>query len=206
MVQFRQIKKSGRYHMEVAMEGDIRGQRGGVDREQLARDLVSSAYLVGDFVLSSGRRSKYYFDKYLFETKPHILRPLSQLLAERIPAGVDRIAGPELGAVALAAATSLQSGIPFVIVKKAAKDYATEKLVEGEIHPGDKVVVVEDIMTTGTQAIASAQKLRSMGMEVLFILGVVDREEGAGANVEAAGFKFQSIFTRTELEHYLLKE
>jgi orotate phosphoribosyltransferase len=172
-------------------------------REQVARDMVRHAYLVGDFVLSSGRRSRYYFDKYLFETKPGILRPLARLLAQRIPRETDRIAGPELGAVALATAASLETDIPFVIVKKGAKDYATQRLVEGEIHAGEKVVVVEDIMTTGTQAILSAEKLRSMGVEVLFILGVVDREEGARENVEAAGFKLVSLFTRTELERYL---
>ncbi len=174
-------------------------------REQVARDLVNSAYLVGDFVLSSGRRSRYYFDKYLFETKPAILRPLAKLLADQIPAGTDRIAGPELGAVALATATSLETGIPFVIVKKASKDYATQRLVEGEIYPGERVVVVEDVMTTGSQAIASAERLRSMGVEVLFILGVVDREEGARQNVEAAGFRLRSLFERSELEIYLEK-
>jgi orotate phosphoribosyltransferase len=175
-------------------------------RESVARDLVKHAYLVGDFVLSSGRRSKYYFDKYLFETKPHILKSLGKLMAAEIPAGVDRIAGPELGAVALATAASLETGIPFVIVRKGSKDYATQKLIEGEIHPGEKVVVVEDIMTTGTQAILSAERLRSMGMDVLFILGIVDREEGARAGVEAAGFQFKSLFTRSELESFLQKE
>ncbi len=174
-------------------------------REKVARDLVNNAYLVGDFVLSSGRRSRYYFDKYLFETKPHILRPLAALMAEQMPDTVQRIAGPELGAVALAAATSLETGIPFVIVKKASKDYATQKLVEGEFHPGERVVVVEDIMTTGAQAIASAEKLRSLGLQVLFILGVVDREEGARENVEAAGFELRSLFRKTELEAYLEK-
>ncbi len=174
-------------------------------REQVARDLVSHAYLVGDFVLSSGRRSRYYFDKYLFETKPHILRPLAKLIAQQIPEGVQRIAGPELGAVALATAASLETGIPFVIVKKVSKDYATQNVVEGEFHPGEKVVVIEDIMTTGTQAIASAEKLRSLGLEVLFILGIVDREEGARSNVEAAGFEFRSLFGKTELEAYLEK-
>ncbi len=191
----------------MAAEGEP-NQVGGdiaILREGVARDLVKYAYLVGDFVLSSGRRSKYYFDKYLFETKPFILKPLSKLLAAEIPAGVDRIAGPELGAVALATAASLETGIPFVIVKKASKDYATQKLIEGEIRSGEKVVVVEDVMTTGAQAIASAEKLRSMGLDVLFILGIVDREEGARAAVEAAGFEFKALFTKSELESYLQK-
>ncbi len=172
-------------------------------REQVARDLVKHAYLIGDFVLSSGRRSRHYFDKYLFETKPHILRPLSKLMAAKIPAGVDRIAGPELGAVALATAASLETGIPFVIVKKTAKEYGTQRAIEGEIHPGERVVLIEDIMTTGTQAIVSAEKLRSLGVEVLFILGIVDREEGARENVEAAGFQFNALFTKSELESHL---
>ncbi len=184
------------------------GAAGNTDqlREQVARDLVQHAYLEGDFLLSSGRRSRYYFDKYLFETKPQILRPLSRLLAQQIPAGVDRIAGPELGAVALATATSLETNIPFVIVKKVTKEYGTQRAVEGEIHSGEKVVLIEDVMTTGTQAIVSAEKLRSLGVEVLFILGIVDREEGARENVEAAGFQFKSLFTRSELERYLQKE
>ncbi len=172
-------------------------------REQVARDLVKHAYLVGDFVLSSGRRSRYYFDKYLFETKPQILGPVAQLIAREIPAGVNRIAGPELGAVALAAATSLETGIPFLIVKKASKDYATRKLVEGEYQSGEKVVVVEDVMTTGAQAIASAERLRSLGLEVLFILCIVDREEGAREKVKEAGFEMRALFTRAELEKYL---
>ncbi|MGE5619987.1 MAG: orotate phosphoribosyltransferase [Sphingomonadaceae bacterium] len=172
-------------------------------REQVARDLVKHAYLIGDFVLSSGRRSRYYFDKYLFETKPHILRPLSKLLAAEIPAGTDRIAGPELGAVALATAASLETGIPFIIVKKVTKEYGTQRAIEGEVRSGEKVVLIEDVMTTGTQAIHSAEKLRSMGVEVLFILGIVDREEGARENVERAGFQFKPLFTRSELESYL---
>lgn len=175
-------------------------------REQVARDLVQHAYLEGNFVLSSGRRSRYYFDKYLFETKPQILRPLSKLLAQQIPADVDRIAGPELGAVALATAASLETNIPFVIVKKTTKEYGTQRAVEGEIHPGERAVVIEDVMTTGAQAIVSAEKLRAIGVEVLFILGIVDREEGARENVEAAGFQFKSLFTRSELESHLQKE
>ena len=176
-----------------------------VMREQVARDLVRHAYLVGDFVLSSGRRSRYYFDKYLFETKPFILGPIAKLIARQLPDGVDRIAGPELGAVALATAASLETGIPFLIVKKASKDYATQRLVEGEFKVGERVVVVEDVMTTGAQAIKSAEKLRSLGLDVLFILGMVDREEGARESVEAAGFQFRSLFTRSELEMYLEK-
>src|SRR5262245_17082833 len=105
---------------------------------ELGRDVASAALLRGDFVLSSGARSNYYFDKYLFETRPGILRRLAEFLAELIPPTVDRIAGPELGAVALAAAVSLHTGLPFVIVKRDPKGYGTDHLVEGELFPGDK--------------------------------------------------------------------
>ena len=166
---------------------------------EVGRDLVAAAYLEGDFVLSSGRRSRYYFDKYLFETKPAILSRLAELLAGSVPAGTDRLAGPELGAVALAAAVSLRTGLPFVIVKKQSKDYATRKTIEGELHPGDRVVVVEDILTTGAAAVRAADALREAGAEVLKILAVVDREEGAAESMAAAGYAFEPLFRRSEL-------
>lgn len=171
-------------------------------REQLARDIVRTSYLVGDYILSSGRRSRYYFDKYLFETKPYILRSLARLLAEYIPPTADRIAGQELGGVALATALSLETGAPFLIIKKDRKDYATAKSIEGELYPGERVVVVEDVLTTGAQAIAAAQEVQNYGAEVLFILGVLDREEGAQENVAAAGFQMKALFTRRFLEAY----
>ena len=174
-----------------------------VPREQrlaeLGRDLLSAAYLQGDFVLSSGVKSRYYFDKYLFETKPGILRRLASFLAELVPPQTDRLAGPELGAVALATAVSLETGLPFVIVKKAPKGYATSRLVEGELYPGEKVVVVEDILTTGTQAIRAAQQLVQAGAHVLAILGVIDREQGGPENIAAAGFQAKALFRRSEL-------
>jgi orotate phosphoribosyltransferase len=167
--------------------------------QELGRDLVAAAYLEGDFILSSGQRSAYYFDKYLFETKPSILRRLAAFLAEMVPPGIDRLAGPELGAVALATAVSLESGLPFVIVKKEVKDYATSHLIEGELHPGERVAVLEDILTTGTQAIGAAAKLVQAGAKVDLIIGVVDRGEGAPANAAAAGFAMRALFTREDL-------
>lgn len=168
-------------------------------KEEVGQEIVRCAYLEGDFVLSSGRRSRYYFDKYLFLTKPRLLRSLAKLLAQRIPPEADRLAGPELGGVALAAALALEVDRPFVIVRRAEKGYATAKRIEGELRPGELVVLVEDILTTGTQAIDAAQVLQAAGARVLFILGVVDREEGAQENIAAAGFQLQALFTRREL-------
>lgn len=186
------------------VEGDVAdpveqlSQRPG-RREELARDLVGAAYLRGDFVLSSGRRSNYYFDKYRFETKPTILRRVAALLGEYVPGTVDRLAGPELGAVALATAVSLETGIPFVILRKAAKGYGSDRLVEGEVHAGERILVVEDVVTTGAQAIAGANQVRRLGASVEGILAVLDREEGGASNVAAAGYAFQALFTRKEL-------
>ncbi len=166
---------------------------------ELARDIVGAAYLRGDFVLSSGARSHYYFDKYLFETKPSILRRVASFLAELVPPQTDRIAGPELGALALATALSLETGLPFVIVRKAAKEYGTSRLMEGEIYPGERVVVVEDVISTGAQGIRAADRLKEVGAHVLGILAVIDREQGGPEAISAAGYTLTTLFSRKDL-------
>jgi orotate phosphoribosyltransferase len=167
---------------------------------ELGQDLVHAAYLRGKFVLRSGRTSNYYFDKYLFETKPSILRRIASFLAEMTPGNVDRIAGPELGAVPLVTAISLELGTPFVIVKKGQKGYATGKRIEGEIYPGERVLLVEDVLTTGGAAIESAEALRDQGVTVADVLCVVDREEGAAQNLEADGLLLHPLFRRRDLQ------
>lgn len=177
---------------------DLARSREQIFRE-LGRDLANAAYLRGDFVLSSGQKSNYYLDKYLFETKPSILRRLATFLAEMIPPRVERVAGPELGGVALATAVSLETGLPFVIVKKEAKGYGTDHVVEGELYPGERVVVMEDILTTGAQAIGAARQLVRLGARVELIMGVVDRNEGARENIATAGFAMRALFSREDL-------
>lgn len=176
----------------------------GSDREQrltqLGRDLVEVAYLTGDFVLSSGVRSNYYLDKYQFETRPDILRRLAAFLAELLPADTDRIAGPELGAVPLATALSLETGLPFVIARRDAKAYSTGKAVEGEIHPGERISVVEDVISSGAQSISAADRITAAtGAHVLGILAVVDREQGGREAIAAAGYSLTALFTRRQL-------
>ena len=172
-----------------------------MDKAQLAKMVKQVAYLEGDFVLRSGKRSKYYLDKYLFASQPEILAELARLFAERIArcGQVDIIAGPELGAVALATATSLATGLPFVIVRKAAKDYATGKLVEGPDVAGKRVVLVEDIGTTAGAALAAAKTLTDAGATVVKMLFAIDRMEGARENVAAAGYEFDALLTKDDL-------
>jgi len=172
---------------------------GGMTRNELARRIADVALLRGEFTLRSGRKSNYYLDKYLFETQPDILRELGKMFAERIPAGVTRIAGPELGAIALAAAASMASGKPFVIVRNQKKGYGSGKLLEGKIEPGETVVIIEDVLTTGGQVLEAVKSLESAGAKVAGILGVLDRQEGARQNIESAGYKFEALFTTSDL-------
>lgn len=169
-----------------------------MDRNQLARRIREVAYLEGDFVLRSGKRSKYYLDKYLFETQPDILAELGKLFAP-YAADVDVIAGPELGAVCLAAATSMACGKPFSLVRKAQKGYGTSKLIEGTPVAGRRVLLVEDIGTTAGAALEAAQTLKEAGATVARLVFAIDRMEGARENVEQAGFEFQALFNKNDL-------
>jgi orotate phosphoribosyltransferase len=172
-----------------------------VRREELARRVSERALLHGDFVLRSGKRSTVYLDKYRFETDPALLGPIGAALAQLAAQGAppDRLAGPELGAVPLAAATALASGIPFLIVRKAAKDYATEGLIEGVFEPGERVLAIEDVITTGGALIAAVEVLRAAGLAVERALCVLDREEGGGEALAALGVHLEPLFRRADL-------
>lgn len=168
-----------------------------MDIKELAQQVKDTALLTGDFILSSGRRSNYYLDKYRIETRPDILAKVAEGLATKIPAGTDLLAGPELGAIPLVTAVGLKTGISFLMVRKKAKDYGTKKVVEGLFEAGQKVVLIEDVLTTGTQAVNAADSLKELGLDVLKIVCVIDREEGAREAVEAAGYEFDPLLTRT---------
>src|SRR6266568_9091879 len=139
---------------------------------ELARDIVAAAWLEGDFVLSSGRRSRYYLDKYLFATQPGILRRVGRHLGQLVPAGTQRLAAPELGAVLLGAAVSLELDLPLVLVRKEAKGHGTRRAMEGVLEPGDAVTVIEDVLTTGGEAIRAVEKVRAAGATVLRLIAV----------------------------------
>jgi orotate phosphoribosyltransferase len=168
-------------------------------RDELARRIADVALLRGEFTLRSGRKSNYYLDKYLFETQPDILRALGELFAQKIDAGADRIAGAELGAVALAAATAMACNKPFVIIRNQKKDYGTSKLIEGTLQAGENVIIVEDVLTTGGQVLEAAKTLKDAGAKVDRIIAVIDRLEGARQNIESAGYRFESLFTTRDL-------
>ena len=170
--------------------------------DPLATALVEHAYLEGDFLLRSGRRSRYYLDKYRFETRPDLLGPLGERIAaavaEHAP-DATRLAGPELGAVALAAAASLESTLPFLIVRKAAKEYGTAKRVEGPYEDGDCVCLVEDVVTSGGALLESIEALREVGLVVHTAVCVVDREEGGADALARHAVRLRPLFRAGEL-------
>jgi orotate phosphoribosyltransferase len=165
--------------------------------EELREAVRDAAYLEGDFVLRSGRRSTYYLDKYRFETRPDLLRPLGARIAEEVAEhapDAELLAGPELGAVALAAAASLESGLPFLIVRKAAKEYGTGKQIEGVFSEGQCVCIVEDVVTSGGAAVDSVQALRDAGLVVHTAVCVVDREEGGADELARHAVRLRPLF------------
>ncbi len=170
-----------------------------MEKTELASRIKDAAYLEGDFTLRSGRKSNYYLDKYLFETQPDILRELGTMFASYAQESTTLIAGAELGGVALAAATAMAVGKPFVIIRNAKKDYGTAKPFEGKMSDADSVLLVEDIATTGGQVLEAAKLIREIGAKVEAIIAVIDRQEGARENIEEAGFRFESLFTKADL-------
>ena len=147
---------------------------------ELCAAIKEIAYLEGDFVLRSGKRSKYYLDKYRFETQPELLRALGVRIAAaaaEVEPDADRLAGPELGAIPLAAAASLEAGLPFLLVRKAAKEYSTGKQVEGVF----------------------AEALRAAGLVCETAICVVDREEGGEEELARQGIRLRRLFTAAEI-------
>ena len=168
-------------------------------REELIKRIKETAYLEGNFTLRSGKKSKYYLDKYLFETCPDILKALGEEFAKHITKDVTLIAGAELGAVALAAAAAMASGKNFCIIRNSKKTYGTGKLVEGVLKQGDTVLLVEDVATTGGQVLEAAKVITEAGATVKKIVCVIDRKQGAEENITKAGYKFESILTKNDL-------
>ena len=170
-----------------------------MERTELARRIREAAYLEGDFTLRSGRKSKYYLDKYLFETQPDILLELGKMFAAHAQDSTTLIAGAELGGVALAAATAMETGKNWVIIRNSKKGYGTDKMVEGLLKPEDVVLLVEDIATTGGQVIEAARIITEAGATVKKIVCTIDRRQGAEENITEAGFAFDRILSKEDL-------
>jgi len=171
----------------------------GASRNKLAQTLLRTCLLKGKFQLRSGQVASEYFDKYRFESDPNILQMVADAMRPLVPTDAQVLAGLELGGVPLAIALSGATGIPARFVRKTAKSYGTCEVVEGGNIAGKKLVIIEDVVTSGGQVLESAVELRKAGAEILSVLCVVDREAGGAVSLAAAGLELRSLFTFSEL-------
>jgi orotate phosphoribosyltransferase len=171
-----------------------------VDRAELASAIGARAYLTGSFVLRSGRIASEYFDKYRFESDPALLGAIAEMGAGSIPQDTEVLAGLELGGVPIATALSLRSGLPAVFVRKQPKAYGTLRLAEGMDVDGRRLLVVEDVITSGGQVVLSTEALRERGGIVTDVLCVVDREEGGAEKLAENGLRLHALFRGAELK------
>jgi orotate phosphoribosyltransferase len=147
--------------------------------EFLAREINAVSRLEGSFVLRSGRTATHYFDKYRFESSPALLRRVASRMLALLPAGTEVLAGLELGGVPIATAMSLESGLPAMFVRKAAKTYGTCRAVEGGEIAGKRTVIIEDVITTGGAVADAAGLLRADGAELIAVVCAIWRGDGA---------------------------
>ncbi len=166
----------------------------------LAARVYAASHLTGTFVLRSGRTADHYFDKYRFESDPVLLADIVGALVPLVPDGVDGLAGLELGGVPLATMLSSETGLPAFFVRKEPKRYGTERVCEGGDVSGKRLLIVEDVVTTGGQIVLSAQDLRSEGAEVQDAICVIDREGGGADVVASEGIRLRALFTLRQLE------
>jgi orotate phosphoribosyltransferase len=166
---------------------------------ELGDRIYKSARLTGEFRLRSGATSNEYFDKYVFESDPRLLREIAEELVSLLPAGVELLAGLELGGVPLAVVVSQVSGLPSVFVRKAAKTYGTCRLTEGGEVAGRRIAVIEDVVTSGGQVIESCRQLHDAGADIAAVLCVIDREAGGRENLAAEGLDLRTLFTMSQL-------
>jgi len=170
--------------------------------DDLGLRLLDVALLEGDFTLRSGKRSRWYLDKYRFETDPALLRELGERLATvaiRVEPEAVRLGGPALGAVALAASASMASGLPFIIVRGETKGYGTANRLEGPYGPGDVVCLVEDVVTSGGALCEAVAAVREARLVVRHAVCVVDREEGGVDALARLGVRLVSLYRAGEL-------
>lgn len=165
----------------------------------LARRVHDTAHLTGAFTLRSGQVSDEYFDKYLFEAEPALLREIAESMAPLVPADAEVLAGLELGGIPIVTMLSQVTGLPALFVRKTAKEYGTCRLAEGGEVDGRRLVVVEDVVTTGGQVLLSCAELRERGAIVDTVLCVIDREAGGPEAFAAVGLALRSLFTMSQL-------
>ena len=171
-----------------------------MDRAALGSRIYRCSHLVGEFRLRSGVIADQYFDKYLFESDPELLRLIGEALEPLVPPEVDGLAGLELGGVPLAVVLSQFTGLPTFFVRKQPKGYGTRRLAEGGDVAGRRLAVVEDVVTTGGAVLTSCHALAERGADVKHVLCVIDREAGGPEHLKSAGLELRALFRMSDLE------
>jgi orotate phosphoribosyltransferase len=164
--------------------------------KQMLKDL--KVVQTGDFVLASGKKSNYFVNIKRASTDPAILREIAKEVAPHVEKDM-KIAGMALGAVPLAVAVALETDRPFVMVRKEPKDHGTRDLIEGDVLPGERFLIVEDVATTGGSTMRVVTALREKGANVKKVVVVVDRQEGATEMLAQNGIELVSIFKAKDL-------
>ena len=165
----------------------------------MLKDMLMEMKVVqkGEFILTSGKKSNYFVNIKRASTNPKVLREIGKAMAPYV--NDCKIAGMALGAVPLAVAVALETNQPFVMVRKEPKDHGTKELIEGDVAPGDKFVIVEDVATTGGSTLRVVSALREKGANVSKAIVVVDRLEGAKEMLVEHGIELVSLFTVQDL-------
>ena len=171
-----------------------------MNRDDLARTIFKRTHLTGTFRLRSGAISDEYFDKYLFESDPWLLREVGEALVPLVPPATESLAGLELGGVPLATMLSQLTALPALFVRKEAKTYGTCRLAEGGELDGRRLTVIEDVVTSGGQVVLSCGDLRERGAIVEHAVCVIDREAGGTENLADVDVELRALYTMSELE------
>lgn len=181
---------------KLETENELKTQK----QELIAALKACGAIRYGDFTLASGKKSKYYIDIKKASTDPKTLKLIARQAAFRIKQmDVNIIAGVELGGVPLATAVSMETELPLLIVRKAVKDYGTKSRFVGDIRPEDRLVMLEDVTTSGGSVRNAIEVVRETGANVKYVISVVDREEGAIKNLKEAGTELVPLVSASDL-------
>lgn len=165
----------------------------------LAQTVYDTCHLTGEFTLRSGQTATDYFDKYLFESYPVLLRQMAESMVALLP-DCDVLGGMEMGGIPLVTVMSQLTGLPAVFVRKAAKEYGTRKAAEGVPVAGRRVVAVEDVVTTAGALVNGCLLLREAGATVDTAVCAIDREQGGLEKLRAVGVALHPALRRSELE------
>lgn len=170
-----------------------------MQRNELARRIYRTARISGQFILRSGKTTEHYFDKYLFESDPGLLKAIAAAMVPLVPSSGEALAGLAIGGIPVAVMLSQVTGLPTVFVRKKALKHGTSKLAEGPDVKGRRLVIVEDVVTTAGQTVTCAKDLRSLGAVVSDVVCVIDREAGGRENLEKEGLILRPLFTISDL-------